>query len=297
MRGYGARIGAGMSEITELAEATGARQHVAHLRGSANDVEPLLDDCEKRGVDMTFDSYPYQAGSTLLSARVLAPELTVRGLSVALAWVHAADERELLALSGSSVGGALLASNAASSDELGVPLAEIARRRDLSLGGLLHALLIDSDLAVTVIVPASVSSEAESDYARLLAHSRQMACSDGIYVGDHPHPRGWGAFTRVLARHVVERGDLTIEQAAVHLSARAARVFGIPDRGVLEKGKAADIVVLDLPALRDTANLTSPRELATGVHSVYVNGHETWRDGTVTAPHSGRAIRRIRAQQ
>jgi N-acyl-D-amino-acid deacylase len=106
----------------------------------------------------------------------------------------------------------------------------------------------------------------------LLRHPAQMAGSDGIYQGGHPHPRGWGAFARLLGRHVRELGDWTWEQAASHLAGHPARRFRLADRGLLRRGNAADIVVIDPNAVADRSTYERPRQLAIGVEHALVNG-------------------------
>jgi N-acyl-D-amino-acid deacylase len=114
-----------------------------------------------------------------------------------------------------------------------------------------------------------------------------MAGSDGIYRGGHPHPRGRGAFARLLGRHVRDLGDWTWEQAAVHLAGHPARRFRLHDRGLIRRGQAADIVVVDPAAVADQATYQSPCELALGVEHVLVNGVRVLSGGALT--HAGRA--------
>ena len=82
-----------------------------------------------------------------------------------------------------------------------------------------------------------------------------MGGSDGIYIGGHPHPRGWGTFARYLGRHVRDLGDWSWSEAAVHLAAHPARRFGLTDRGVLRPGLAADLAVVDPIRVADRATL------------------------------------------
>jgi N-acyl-D-amino-acid deacylase len=109
-----------------------------------------------------------------------------------------------------------------------------------------------------------------------------MAGSDGIYRGGHPHPRGWGAFARLLGRHVRELGDWTWEQAAVHMAGHPARRFRLPDRGLVRLGEGADIVVLDPATVADQATYASPRDFALGVEHVFVNGVQVLSGGALT---------------
>jgi len=291
-RGYGTAIERGLGELAALGAATGARQHVAHLRASATTAESLLTAARVRGVSMTFDSYPYQAGSTLLTLPVVPVGVAVGGADAIVTWARTVDDRAMLQRVGEPVEGFRLASHGLERDEHGHELAHVAERRGVSIAQLVRDLIVHSSGAVTVVVPTDESVESEDDYVRMLRADEHMTCSDGIYTGEHPHPRGWGAFTRVLSRHVRDRGDVSLEGAALDLSSRAARTFSIPDRGVLTTGAVADIVVIDLERVADRATYRAPRTLAVGVDLVIVNGIDVWRNGQVVSHTAGRAIRR-----
>lgn len=125
----------------------------------------------------------------------------------------------------------------------------------------------------------------------LLRHPAQVGGSDGIYVGRHPHPRGWGAFARLLGRHVRELGDWTWAEAAVHLAGRTAARFQLADRGRLVRGLAADVVVVDPELVSDRSTYDDPRRLAVGVRHVFVNGVSVLADGELTGALPGRALR------
>jgi N-acyl-D-amino-acid deacylase len=66
-----------------------------------------------------------------------------------------------------------------------------------------------------------------------------MVGSDGIYLGGHPHPRGWGSFARVLGRHVRDRKDICWGAAAARLAAAPADLFGLGQRGRIQAGGRA----------------------------------------------------------
>ena len=125
----------------------------------------------------------------------------------------------------------------------------------------------------------------------LLRHPAHTGGSDGIFVGAHPHPRGWGTFARFLGHHVRERGDWTWPQAAQHLAAHPARRFGLTDRGQLRPGLAADLAVVDPATVADRADYAHPTELAVGVDDVVVGGEPVLRGGELTGALAGRPLR------
>ena len=131
-------------------------------------------------------------------------------------------------------------------------------------------MLVASDLAVGVLVPSPGGDE--TDLRGMIRDDRQMGCSDAIYLGGHPHPRGWGAFARFLGHHTRELGDWTWAQAAWHLAGHPAQRFQLHQRGTLAAGAVADIAVVDPATVADRATYDDPRQLATGVDDVLVAG-------------------------
>jgi N-acyl-D-amino-acid deacylase len=153
-------------------------------------------------------------------------------------------------------------------------------------------VLVASQLAVGCVAPHRWRTQ--DDVRALMRHPAQMAGSDGIFTGSHPHPRGYGCFARYLGHHV--RGDRTwtLEEAVQHLAGHAARRFGLKDRGLLREGMAADVVVFDPAAVADHATYTDGRRLAAGMEHVLVNGEPILIGGQRTPALPGRALRRGR---
>ena len=123
------------------------------------------------------------------------------------------------------------------------------------------------------------------------SHDRHCAGSDGIYQGQHPHPRGYGAFAR-LAEHYLGAGPETgYQQLARHLATNAADVYGLRDRGRIAEGMAADLCVIAEGGPAAHATYNRPRELATGVGYVFVNGVPVWPDRhAVAGKHPGQMV-------
>jgi N-acyl-D-amino-acid deacylase len=130
----------------------------------------------------------------------------------------------------------------------------------------------------------------DDDVARLIAWEHSNICSDGSLVDTHP--RGAGAFTRVLREYVRERGLLTLEEAIRKMTGAAALHAGIADRGVIRTGLPADLVLFEPDRVTDRATFGNPGELSGGVRIVWVNGTIVFRDGRPTGAYPGHAIRR-----
>ncbi len=107
---------------------------------------------------------------------------------------------------------------------------------------------------------------------------------------DSLHPRGRGAFTRVLRTYVREKQLLGLEEAIRKMTGLAAANVGIADRGVIRPGAFADLVLFDPETVADRSTFEDPKALSVGIERVWVNGTEVWRDGRSTGAFPGRGI-------
>jgi N-acyl-D-aspartate/D-glutamate deacylase len=105
------------------------------------------------------------------------------------------------------------------------------------------------------------------------------------------HPRGYGAFPRVLARYVREFGALSLEAAIFRMSAAAANEIMAYDRGRIAPGLAADLVLFDPLAVRDRATFAEPTTPSEGIRWVLVNGVIVFEDGKYTGARPGKVLR------
>ncbi len=133
---------------------------------------------------------------------------------------------------------------------------------------------------------------AEEDVQRILAYPPSVIGSDGLPHDEHPHPRLWGTFPRVLGHYVRDLGLLSLEQAVYKMTGLSAARFGLRDRGVLRVGACADLVLFDPATIADRATFEAPTRAAAGIDQVFVNGRCVWRDGGPTGVRPGRALRR-----
>jgi len=299
MRGYGAKAPAGMREVCEIADRAHVAAHVSHYNGPADVLLPLIDEARARGLDLTFDTYPYLFGSTILGMVCLPPWVQEGGVEPTLRRladpsVRATLDRDWFPTDGpypfDLVSLAMVADPAWRWAE-GLSVTEAARRSGRSPGDFICEVLIASGLAVGV-VSARAGERTESDVRAILRHPAHMAGSDGIFGGGFPHPRGWGAFARYLAEHTRRLGDYDWPAAVTHLAAHAARRYRLTDRGLLRPGFAADIAVFDPVTVADRSTYAAGRTLAVGVDHVLVNGALVLDGGEPTGATPGRALRR-----
>ncbi|MFZ4478710.1 MAG: N-acyl-D-amino-acid deacylase family protein [Rhodoferax sp.] len=203
---------------------------------------------------VSLDCYPYTAGSTMIR--------TDRGMLE---------------------GRVLIASSVPHPECAGRDLDDIAKEWGLS-----------KDQAARRLQPGSAIyfQMDENDVQRILAFDETMIGSDGIPLGESPHPRLWGTFPRVLGHYSRDIGLFPLETAVWKMTGLTARNFGLLGRSTLKVGHHADVVVFDAGTIRDAATYEKPIRAAAGIDAVIVNGAIAWRDGVHTGTRSGEIVTR-----
>lgn len=132
----------------------------------------------------------------------------------------------------------------------------------------------------------------ESDVRRIMAHPLAMVGSDGLPFDQHAHPRQWGTFTNVLRTLVREQGALSLEAAIHKMTGLTARNYGLADRGLLQPGQKADVVVFDAVRVADLATFEQPLQASVGIERVLVNGQCVWDGERTTGALPGQVLAR-----
>lgn len=133
----------------------------------------------------------------------------------------------------------------------------------------------------------------EDDVERVITHPLSMIGSDGLPHDERPHPRLWGTFPRVLASYWREKGVLQLEQAIHKMTGLSARRFKLEERGRLQAGYVADVVVFDPKLVQDMATFEKPMQYSAGIEQVWVNGVLSYTAGQRgTGMRAGRFLRR-----
>jgi len=114
---------------------------------------------------------------------------------------------------------------------------------------------------------------------------------EGLLGQEHPHPRAYGTFPRILRKYVREEHILTLEDAIRKFSALPAQRMRLIDRGVMKAGMWADVVVFDPAAVRDLATFDNPNQLSQGMDYVLVNGVLVIDQGKMTGAKPGKVLR------
>jgi N-acyl-D-amino-acid deacylase len=298
MRGYESAAPQGVAEVREIATLSGVAAHISHYHGPAGLLGGLIDELLSDDIDVTFDSYPYVFGASILAMTALPASVQAGGSESTLNRLADKEIRAELARDWFPARADDLARTRLShvgAPEFawaeGLPLTAAAQRAGKPVGEFVCDLLLAARLDVGAVF-RHPPTNSDDEVRALLRHRVQFVGSDGIFLGGAPHPRAWGAFARCLGTHTRELGDWSWGTAAAHLAGRAATRFGLADRGFVREGLAADLVVLDPATVTDNATYDNPRRPATGVDRVYVNGALAFADGDVIAHDCGRALRR-----
>jgi N-acyl-D-amino-acid deacylase len=311
-------------ETIEIGERTGATVVASHVKakgvdswGASDTVIALIRRARDRGVRVYADLYPYTTSGSDGDTRLIpswvyegyavpgAPLLTPRGMltDVLRNTVAATALRRDIAHEVARRGGGerLIIFDHPDPDLVGRSLAELAARDGVDVVEAVIALQLDGFADRPGGARVRGFSMDEGDVDRYAREPWVATASDaGITLpGDGPvHARFYGTFPRMLARTALERNIITLEAAVRSMTALPAEILSLSDRGIVRRGYVADLVVIDLDRLADTATFFDSHRYAYGIDHVLVGGvavvdqgMPTWAlPGAVLTP--GREMRR-----
>jgi N-acyl-D-aspartate/D-glutamate deacylase len=322
MRDEGTDVLEALEEALKIGREAGVGVHISHHKISAASVFGLtrltlarIDEARSRGQDVTLDQYPYGAGSGSLSFYV--PQSSLSGGMEAYrrriadparrAEIVAAVEgvlRRKLFEAGQSPENAEHTAAALTRVQIaraphdpklaGKNLAEILRQRGEPVTvGRGAELLVDLVGHGTAGINHTLDVRPGGDVDRVMRHPLTAIASDGgvfAFGQDHPHPRSYGCYPRVLGHYVRERKLLELEEAIYKMTQLPARRLGWQDRGLVQPGHWADLVVLDPQTVADRATFVEPHQYAAGIDHVLVAGQFVLKSGRMTAALPGRPV-------
>ena len=253
------------------------------LWGRTDSLFARLDAARAEGIDITADVYPYPYWQSTLT--VLFPERDFTDRAEADKILREIAKPE----------GLLIGNFAANRAYEGRTVAEIAVTRREDAASTLMGLIAES-LAWEKANPGRSSESVvatsmdEPDIVKLMQWAHTNICSDGSLDG--AHPRGFGAFPRVLGRYVRAQNAMTLETAVMKMTSLSAAHVGITRRGTIKAGNFANLVLFDPATVIDNATPAEPHLLSTGIGRIWVNGRTVFQNGKTVASRSGRVLRR-----
>jgi dihydroorotase/N-acyl-D-amino-acid deacylase len=305
-----------LDEVFRIAREASVPATIHHLKtaykqnwGRMPKVLARIEQARRDGLDIAADQYPYVAGSNPLDASLpvwareggraamvarLKDPATRAKIRAEILTPSATWENQYLGSGGAE---GILVSAVGRADLKrfqGRTLADIAKAEAKDPLDVLMDLIADDDTTGSGVM----FFMHEDDVRAALRHPLVMLGTDsgGMAPDSGPptagvHPRAWGSAARILAKYVREERLLTLEEAVRKMTSQPAQRMGLWDRGLVRPGALADLVVFDPATIQDRATFEQPRQYATGVHYVFVNGQLVVDGGRLTAARPGRALR------
>ncbi|MBY0436202.1 MAG: amidohydrolase family protein, partial [Cyclobacteriaceae bacterium] len=278
-----------INEIINIGRVTNMPVQISHFKlamrglwGKADSTLQLLEAARQEGVNITADIYPYTYWSSTI--RVLFPDRNFGD----------EKEAEFILREVTSPEGIIFSNYGPMPEYNGKSLAEVAALEKRSPAKMLIELIkhLDACDAEKGDCDGSIvaTSMDEEDVEKLMQWEHTVICSDGASEGRHP--RGFGAFTKVLGYYVKKSHALSWEKVIQKMTSQTADQLGIKKRGKIAPGYFADLVLIDTAAVKDQSTIQSPQQISTGIESVWVNGKQVWLKDKSTGLHPGRIIKR-----
>lgn len=314
VRGESFRLNEALDEAIRIGREASLPVVVFHLKvaaranwGRMGEAVRKLEAARQGGVDVSATMYPYTAGGTNLNATL--PLWVQEGGREAMLTrlknpaVRARARREIETtidgwenlILGSTFEGIQVASVPADADQsvVGKRISEIAKERKQEVWDAYFGLIEQTGGRVGALFHMMSEEDVKTGlgWERVTIGTDSAAVrTEGLLARGAPHPRAYGTFPRVLQRYVREEHVLTLPEAIRRMTSAAAAQFRIHDRGTIEPGLFADLVVFDPSTVGDTATYERPHQYPTGLPHVIVNGVPVVLDGKVTDARPGRVL-------
>lgn len=316
MRNEGSAVLEAIDEAVRIGREAGLPVEIWHLKaggkpnfGKMPAIVARINAARASGVDVTADTYAYTAwfnsfsafippwahdgGDAKLIARLRDPAARARirkdMLTPSTRW-----DNEWLEVPGPQSILLCVVQNPKLKPLQGKTIAEIAKERGTDPIDTIMDILAEDDAFSEVAVFGMDESDVELALKQpwvSICNDSQGTSPEGVLGAEHPHPRAYGTFPRILRKYVREQHLLTLEEAIHKFSALPAQRMRLTDRGVLKQGMWADIVVFDPATIHDTATYSQPNQLAVGMRYVLVNGVPVISEGKMTGALPGKVLR------
>ncbi len=308
VKNHDASIRDALEEIISIAEASGVKLHISHLRSYDSidfgcSAELLIETIEKavdRGADVTFDEHLYLSGSTLMT-QLLPPWLTDKGTDVLLEKLR--DTQVLSRLkeelvnkeihyrgwdnySGIAGWDGILITSLGKTENLkyiGKTVGEIARDLKVHPVDFMANLIVKEQTGVGIV---TLDRFSEEDPIKLIRHPLQMVGSDSIPAGV-PHPRLYGNFPLFIGKYVREKKALTLEEAIYKSTLFPAKRLGMKNVGELSVNKIADIAMFSFDEITGYEDYRNSTKNPVGIKHIILNGKIAVENGIVSKETNG----------
>jgi len=293
-----------MNEVIEIGRKSGVRVHWSHFKVAGKKNWDKIEQAKAEGIRVSFDQYPYVAGSTMMGAilppwvhdggtnkvieRLKDPEMRKKMRNDMINGIHGWDNFvDFAGFENIYVTSVVTEKN---KDAVGLSITQLAELRNLDPFTAAFDLLMEEENAVGMVDFYGVE-----DHVKLFMAPPEMnACTDGLLAPGKPHPRLYGSFPRILGKYVREEKVMTLEEAIRKLTFKAADAMNLKNRGLLKEGYYADITIFDPNTIEDKGTFIDSIQYPVGIEYVLVNGKVAMEHGKHTGALNGRVIRNKR---
>jgi len=310
------RLSASLDEVFRIAREAKIRTQIWHLKtayksnfGRMPEVLKKIEDARAEGIDIAANQYPWNRASNGLDA-CLPPWVREGGRESLLKRLADPATRERAKTDMASETTEWENQWLGAGGAEGVMVAEVLDSKLKPYEGKTIAAIATSekkdprDVVIDIVLADRANAACiiaimdEKDVRAALAHplvsfgtDSQAKATDGPLSHETSHPRGWGSAARILGYYVREEKVLRLEEAIRKMTSFAAEAAGLPDRGLVKPGFAADLAVFDPATVRSAATFESPNRYSEGFRYVAVNGVLVVDEGKLTGKTPGRALR------
>ena len=317
IRSEGNRLLEAVDELITIAREAGIGAEIYHLKAAGQEnfdkletVFQRIEDARAEGLDITADMYTYTAGATGLDAsmppwvqeggydawaeRLRDPVIRER-LRIEEIRSPSEDWENLYHASGGAENLLLLGfKNPELKHLTGKTLAEVAEARGTSPAATMMNLVIEDGSRVSTIYfimsEENIRKKIRQPWMAFDSDAESLA-PEGKFLLSNPHPRAYGTFARLLGKYVRDEEVISLQEAIRRLTSLPAKNLKIKERGTLDEGNFADVVVFDPATIQDHATFAEPHQYSTGVQHVIVNGVPVLLDGEHTGATPGRFVK------
>jgi len=316
MRSEGNKLLEAIDELVQISKDSGAPAEIYHFKqggepnwGKLDAAIAKVEAARATGQRITADMYMYPAGATGLDAAMPTwvqsggleawtkrlKDPATRARLVKEMRTPSNDWENLLLLSGSPDRVLLIAfKNPKLKPLTGKTLAEVARMRGKSPEETAMDLVIEDGSRVGTVYflmsEDNIKKEAGLKWMGL-GSDEASEIPEGVFLKSSSHPRAYGNTARFLGHYVRDERATTLQDAIRRLTSQPATNLGIRNRGYLAQGYYGDVVIFDPAQIQDHATFEKPKQLATGVDDVFINGTQVLKDGKHTDAKPGRFVR------
>ena len=315
MRSEGSQFLEAIEELITISREANVPAEIYHLKAAGQEnwhkmdqAIAMVEAARAEGLEITADMYTYVAGATGLDAymppwvqeggydawaeRLKDPETRAK---LVIEMSTPTNEWENLGLSASPEGMLLLGfKNPDLKKYIGRTLADVAAERGMTPQETAMNLVIEDGTRVGtayfLMSEENITKQLKLPWLSFGSDEASMA-PEGVFMNNSSHPRAYGNFSRLLAKYVRDENIIPLEDAIRKLSHLPATNMKLHERGSLQVGYYADVLVFDPNVVQDHATFAVPHQLSTGMSHVFVNGVQVLNNGEHTGATPGQFVR------